>query len=305
MMTRRPIPVRGSHHLRREEGGKVREQKSLHVSVMPGQTLDALALHRGEVVVDATFGAGGHSAAIKKAAKVTLVTLDADPAAGASLTANFGDLAKVLKKEGVTSVDKVLLDLGWNRGQLASGRGFSFLYDEPLSMSYGPEPRSGYNAQEMLNTFSEKVLADIFYGYGEERYARRIAKAVVERRKGKKFETTIELVEVIKDAVPPAYRHGRLHPATRSTTALAIAVNDELRVLEDGLRAAWKLLACKGRIVVITFHSTEDRIVKHLFKEFSGKLVYKKPLVPTATETKENPSARSAKLRTIEKICHE
>jgi len=276
---------------------------------MPHEVLKALDVKAGEIVVDATYGQGGHSALLKKEAKIKLVALDADPAAGV-VNANFGDLGKVAEDLGISQINKALFDLGWNRGQLSMGRGFSFMTDEPLNMSYGPTARSGFTATEILNTFTEKALADIFFGYGEERYARRIASAVVERRLVKPFETTMELVEVIKDAVPAAYRRGRLHPATRTFQGLRIAVNDELGVIEQGIKAAWSLLACEGRIAVITFHSIEDRVVKRLFASFTkaeskqkGRLLYKKPLIPTAAEVKANPASRSAKLRVIEKIC--
>lgn len=287
-----------------------------HVSVMPHEVVRALDVHKGEVVLDATYGQGGHSALLKKQAKIKLVALDADPAAlqhssgQAVINANFGDLAGVAEKLGITEIDKALFDLGWNRGQLSAGRGFSFMTDEPLVMSYSERPRSGFTAAEILNTFTEKALADIFFGYGEERYARRIASAVVLRRATKPFETTMEFVEVIKDAVPAAYRRGRIHPATRSFQGLRIAVNDELGVIEQGLGAAWQLLSCGGRIAVITFHSIEDRVVKRMFAGLAknskeARLIYKKPLAPTAAEVKANPAARSAKLRVIEKICQE
>lgn len=287
------------------------KQDTKHISVMPQEVLKALEVHHGEVVVDGTYGQGGHSALLKKAAKIKLVALDADPAAGV-INANFGDLAQVAADLGLKEVNKVLLDLGWNRGQLSSGRGFSFMTDEPLVMSYSATPRSGFTAAEILNTFTEKALADIFFGYGEERYARRIAKAVVERRRTQPFATTLEFVEVVKDSVPAAYRRGRLHPATRAFQGLRIAVNDELGVIEQGIRAAWSLLACEGRIAVITFHSIEDRVVKRLFASLAkedakhkGRLLYKKPLIPTAAEVKQNAASRSAKLRAIEKICQE
>ncbi len=281
-----------------------------HYSVMPREVVAALAVQKGEVVVDATFGQGGHSKALKAEAKIKLVALDADPMAGEGVVeANFGDLKEVMAKLGVTAIDKIVFDLGWNKGQLMSGRGFSFMHDEPLVMSYSESPRSGFTAAEILNTFTEKALADIFFGYGEERYARRVAKAIVERRKTKPFETTLELVEVIKDAVPAAYRRGRLHPATKSFQALRIAVNNELGVIEQGLNAAWQLLSCGGRIAVITFHSIEDRLVKRTFAAFvkggGGRLLYKKPLIPSQREVKENPASRSAKLRAIEKLCQE
>ena len=281
---------------------------------MVREVIDALALKNGEIVLDATYGQGGHSAALRRAAKIKLIALDADPATKV-LTGNFADLKKIAARLGVEKIDKAIFDLGWNRGQLGAGKGFSFLTDEPLNMSYGPQARSGFTAAEILNTFSEKALADIFFGYGEERYARRIAKKIVERRKLEPLSTTLELVEIVKDAVPPACRHGRLHPATKTFQALRVAVNDELKSLEQGLVAAWNLLAPCGRIAVVTFHSVEDRVVKKLFAQFSarsdltrkvgpcGKLPYKKPLVPTRAEVICNPAARSAKLRAIEKVC--
>ena len=311
------MPVRGSLRSRREEGAEVREQAPVqkHTSVMTREVLAALEPKAGETVVDATYGQGGHSAALKKAAKIKLISIDADPdvetsshnGAGPVIVGNFADLTAILKKLDIEKVNKVLFDLGWNRGQLSSGRGFSFLNDEQLNMSYAAEPRSGFTAAEILNEWSETVLADVFFGYGEERYARRIAKAVVARRAEKPFETTIELAEAVRDAVPPAYRRGRIHPATKTFQALRIAVNDELGVLDQGLKAAWAALAEGGRIAVITFHSIEDRAVKRYFvslaKAEKGRLIYKKPLAPTAAEVKANPASRSAKLRAIEKIC--
>jgi 16S rRNA (cytosine1402-N4)-methyltransferase len=286
---------------------------------MAEQAIKFLDLKKGDVVVDGTLGMGGHSEAILKTEHVALIAIDADPEAVKAGTeklkkygerahiveGNFRDLAHLLKKEGVAKVDKVLLDLGWNMTQLSSGRGFSFMRDEPLNMSYGPRPASGFTAAEILNNWEEKVIADVLYGYGEERYARKIAKAIVERRATKAFETTIELVETIRDAVPPSYRHGRINPATRSFQALRIAVNDELGSIEKGVTAAWDHLQVNGRLIVITFHSIEDRLVKQMFANYAkhgGKLLVKKPLVPEQSEMSRNPSARSAKMRAIEKI---
>lgn len=312
-------PVRVRHSLSREEESGSREQISAshsgagthpHVSVMLQEVLKLLAVKKGEVVVDATYGAGGHSRALAAAAKIKLIAIDADSAVAALhpgvTVANFAGLDAVLKKEGIEKIDKALFDLGWNRGQLSSGRGFSFMTDEPLNMSYGTKPASGFTAAEIVNTWSEKVLADVFFGYGEEHYARRIARAIVARRAHQSITTTIELVEIIRDAVPPAYRRGKLNPATRSFQALRIAVNDELKSIERGLESAWRHLSCGGRIAVITFHSTEDRVVKKLFAAYAkkqGKLVVKKPLTPSREEIRKNPSARSAKLRAIEKVC--
>jgi 16S rRNA (cytosine1402-N4)-methyltransferase len=285
---------------------------------MVKEALELLDLKKGDVVVDATLGVGGHSEAVLRRAGVSVLALDADPEAIALATrrlarfskrlavvnANFRDLGKVLKKTGAQPT-KFLFDLGWNREQLSMGRGFSFLADEPLVMSYGDAPASGFTAAEILNQWEEKVIADVLFGYGEERYARPIAKAIAARRAFKPFETTLELVEAVRDAVPSRYRHGRLHFATKTFQALRIAVNDELGSLEKGIAAAWEALPAGGRIVVITFHSIEDRLVKRAFASLAkhgGRLLVKKPLPPTPAEISRNPSARSAKLRGIEKL---
>ena len=287
---------------------------------MLDEVLTSLDVQKTDLVLDATAGQGGHSFAILSSMPGSeVLALDADPEAVALaqkrlskfkkralvVLSNFEHVEKVLHKQGVKEINKALFDLGWNSGQLASGRGFSFGHDEPLNMSYGPEPVSGFNAREIVNEWDEKTLADVFYGYSEEQYSRRIAKAIIDRRSFKPIETTIELSELVRDAVPPGYRHGRIHPATKTFQALRIAVNDELGVIERGVEGAWKHLAPGGRIAVISFHSTEDRVVKQLFQKLvkdGGRLVYKKPLVPSRAEIIHNPRARSAKLRVIEKI---
>jgi len=285
-----------------------------------------LALRDHDVVIDGTAGQGGHSEAILKTADVTLLSIDADDEAVArtalrlqklgkraenaqAALGNFSDIKRIAHSRHIKEADKILLDLGWNMGQLESGRGFSFLHDEPLNMSYGDKPASGFTAAEILNTWEEKTIADVLFGYGEERYARRIAKAVVARREIEPIETTLEFVEIIKDAVPGAYRHGKIHPATRSFQALRIAVNNELEVLKQCIDDSFELLACDGRIAIITFHSIEDRIVKQAFakrvKEGKARLLSKKPLTAGTEEITNNRPSRSAKLRGIEKICNE
>ncbi len=294
-----------------------------HTSVLLTESIDALNLRAGAIVVDATAGQGGHSEAILlREPSCKLVALDADPESvrivrerlahfgerAQVIESNFGDIATVLLKLGVQHVDAVLFDLGWNSGQLASGRGFSFLHDDPLNMSFGTTPASSFDAREIVNTWSEETLANALYGYGEEKYSRRIAKAIVDRRAHAPIETTAQLVAIISDAVPALYRRGRLHFATRTFQALRIATNDELGAIERGLASAWGMLADQGRLAVITFHSIEDRVVKRLFASYvkeGGRLVYKKPLVPTHAEIISNPRARSAKLRVIEKLCNE
>jgi 16S rRNA (cytosine1402-N4)-methyltransferase len=290
---------------------------------MVAEVLNGLEVRASDVVLDATAGQGGHSFEIlSQVPNATVVALDADPAAvdiASTRLAPFGDRAQVvesnfehvdkaLKKLGIREVNKVLFDLGWNSGQLASGRGLSFQHDEELNMSYGKKPASGFTAKEILNEWDEKTLADVFFGYGEEQYARRIAKAVIARRQFQPIHSTLELVELVRDAVPPAYRHGRINPATKTFQALRIAVNDELGVIERGLVAVWPHLACGGRIAVITFHSVEDRLVKQLFQQYAkkdGLIVTKKPIIPSRQEISNNPRARSAKLRLIEKVCNQ
>lgn len=310
------------NRLSREEGGFARQQKLgkvSHQSVMPKEVLEYLDVQPGELVVDATAGEGGHSYEIlKHQPKAQVLALDADPAAvlrareclepfgtrAEVVEANFNELKKVLARKGIKKINKALFDLGWNSGQLASGRGFSFLTDEPLNMSYGKKPASGFTAAEALNEWDEETLANVFYGYGEERYARRIAKAVVARREIQPIATTFELIEIVRDSTPRPYHKGRIHFATRAFQALRMAVNDELGVINAGVTAAWEHLAPGGRIAVITFHSIEDRAVKRLFADFTkhgGRLAFKKPLIPARTEIISNPRARSAKLRVIER----
>jgi len=316
--------LRAQHHLSREEDGTGREEvraqsAAAHYSVFKQEVVAMLEPKKSDVVLDATVGLGGHAEALLDAGAGKVIALDADPRAmeasrarlerfgsrAVVLNNNFRDISPALHDAGVKNISKAVFDLGWNMTQLASGRGFSFLHDEPLYMAYGEKPASSFSAAEMINTFSEKVLADIFFGYGEERYARRIAKKIIETRENSPILTTAQLVALIKNAVPAAYRNGRLHPATRTFQALRIAVNDELGSIEKGLAAAWQALLPGGRIAVITFHSIEDRVVKRTFADFAkagGKLLFKKPMTPSKEEVAENPPSRSAKLRAIEKI---
>jgi 16S rRNA (cytosine1402-N4)-methyltransferase len=273
----------------------------------------------GDTVVDATLGGAGHSKEILKRLGTdgTLIGFDADihaierskQAIGDSsatvlfLHSNFRRLEEALRERGVTRIDRALYDLGWSSYQLSGGRGFSFLADEPLSMAY--DEGQTLTARTIVNTWEETSLADVIYGWGEERYARRIATAIIDARQHAPIETSGQLADIVSGAVPGAYRRGRIHPATKTFQALRIAVNDELGALEESLRAAWRLLSEGGRISVISFHSIEDRIVKRLFvsweKEGGGARVTKKPLTATEEELSANPRARSAKLRVIEK----
>ncbi|MDR3571497.1 MAG: 16S rRNA (cytosine(1402)-N(4))-methyltransferase RsmH [Candidatus Pacebacteria bacterium] len=290
-----------------------------HQSVLLHESIEALEIAKDDIVVDATLGGAGHSKAIVDllGSKGMLIGLDADSDAierakvrlsGSKarlefINGNFKDLQQILESIGVEQITKALFDLGWSSFQLDAGRGFSFQTDEPLLMTYAKEP-NGLTASTIVNTWAESSLADVIYGWGDERYSRRIAKGIVAARAKKNIETARELAEVIKASVPAPYRFGRLHPATKTFQALRIAVNDELGALKSGITAAWRKLVPGGRIAVITFHSIEDREVKELFAEFvqqGGIKIPKKPIKPSLEELQENPRARSAKLRVIQK----
>lgn len=296
----------------------------MHASVLLQEAVGSLGLTPGSTVIDGTLGSGGHARQIcdQVGASGTLIGLDLDSESiarsqelltGAQCTiklheANFKDLDHVLKTEGIDHVDAILLDLGWSMDQFeTSGRGFSFRRDEPLSMMLkASKSEAEFDAADIVNTWKEEDIANILYGYGEERFARRIAREIVERRDEHPLQTTTDLVDVIMSSVPAFYRHGRIHPATRSFQALRIAVNDELRSLSEVLVKGFTALKPGGRMAVITFHSLEDRIVKNFFRERviadEGELMTKKPVIPTDEELMANPRSRSAKLRVIKKL---
>lgn len=291
----------------------------MHIPVLLHEVIDGLAVQKGETVVDATLGGAGHAKALAERIGKggVLIGIDEDEAAVRRgkkelegfkgklhlVRGNFRNLAKVMAKLKVKQADRILMDLGVSSFQLdRGGRGFSFRRDEPLRMTLGKKKSGLFDAATMVNEWEEKNLADIIYGYGEERFARKIAKAIVEARAARPLRTSGELAAVIERAVG---RRGRLHPATKTFQALRIAVNDELRALEEALPQAIEALAPGGRLAVISFHSLEDRIVKRVFKRAAAagtiSLVGKKPLTPSAEESDENPRSRSAKLRIIEK----
>ncbi len=285
---------------------------------MVAEALTHLAPSRGGVFVDGTVGLGGHARAALEAGATTLLGVDRDPAAvelARERLAEFGDRARVvhgdyrdlpaiLDAAGLSTVDGILLDLGVSSMQFdAPGRGFSFRRDEPLDMRM--DTSQGETAAEMLESADEKALADVIYEFGEERHARRIARALVAARTTGRIETTGRLAEVVRRAVP---RRGytRIDPATRTFQAVRIWVNRELDGLGECLDAAAGRLRPGGRLVVISFHSLEDRIVKHAFRSMQAagthglRVLTKRPLVPTAGEIEQNPRARSAKLRAAE-----
>jgi 16S rRNA (cytosine1402-N4)-methyltransferase len=220
---------------------------------------------------------------------------------------NFRQLDEALGELGVKWIDAALFDLGLSSDQLeTSGRGFSFQDDEPLAMSFGdPSVPGRLTAKEIVNHWREESLADVIYGYGEETFARRIAKAIVAARRHAPLETTSQLVEVIRGAVPGWYTHRRLNPATKTFQALRIATNDELGALREALPKVWESLAPGGRLAIISFHSLEARILKEQFRLWvasgAGKLIAKKPILPSREEAVANPRSRSAQLRLIQK----
>jgi 16S rRNA (cytosine1402-N4)-methyltransferase len=291
--------------------------ESIHRTVLLKETIDGLlapqeAGKENLLVLDATFGGGGHSMEVlRRFPKAKIIALDQDKSAWRNNdkrisfhNKNFSDLDNVLKDE---KVDGIIFDLGLSSDQLDnSGRGFSFLRDEPLLMTMKESPsEEDVTAKEIVNNWEEKNLADIIYGYGEERYSRRIAKGIIEARRKAEIKTTFDLVKIINDSVPAVYRRGKIHPATRTFQALRIAVNDELGALKEGLEKGFEKLRQGGRMAVISFHSLEDRITKKFYKEKESegkaKLINKKPILAGEEELKNNPRARSAKLRILEK----
>lgn len=299
-----------------------------HQSVLLQTSIEGLDIKPGEIFVDGTLGGAGHSEEVIRrfGNEITVVGIDLDtdalvrskerleklPSFDSSKVffkeGSFRNIDKILDELGLAHVDKILLDIGTSSFQIEeSGRGFSFKLDEPLAMTLSKETLPDeVNARDVVNNWSEKSLSDIIYGFGEERYARKIANAIVSAREEKPIETSGELADIIINAVPASYRHGKIHPATRTFQAIRIAVNDELGALRDGVIKGFERLAPGGRMAVISFHSLEDRIVKDFFREMKNQgkaeLITKKPLTPSIEEISENPRSRSAKLRIISKI---
>lgn len=291
-----------------------------HITVLQHEAVDLLALKPASVVVDATMGSGGHGRAIisELGGSGVYIGIDADHTSidaaqkwskGATCTVhlvhdNFRNLSAILKSHAVSSPDAILADLGWRIEQFeGSGKGFSFKVDEPLLMTFGDPEDYPFTAADIVNEWDEEVLANIFYGYAEERFSRRIAKAIIETRAKELIQSSVQLADIISRAIPKRF-HGKTHPATKSFQALRIAVNDEFTALEEFLYHALQALAPGGRLAVISFHSLEDRIVKQTFLKYTrdheAVLVTKKPVTASPEELQANPRARSAKLRVIE-----
>lgn len=295
-----------------------------HIPVLLDESIAILSIQSGDVIVDGTFGGGGHSGAILETYKdISLVSVDLDEAAAERFSkkfagvkniqfvhSNFKDAKKILSETGHAQVDKVLLDLGTSTFQLlADERGFSFHSDTPLQMTFSRSgSHTGFTAYDIVNSWGEESIADVIYAYGEESKSRVIARAIVAARAEKPIATAKELSLVIESVLPwknkPFGKGKRIHPATKTFQALRITVNDELAVITEALDNWWEHLAPGGRIAVITFHSLEDRIVKQWMKsteDTTKRVITKKPIVPNEESLQENPRARSAKLRCIEK----
>lgn len=301
----------------------------VHKSVLFDEAIESLNIDKSKIILDGTAGGGGHSREIAKRAG-RLIAVDQDPDAIKVLHErldsfdnvtivqnNFSNVKDILKEQGIEKIDGMLLDLGVSSFQLDTAqRGFSYHTDAPLDMRMS---KSGLSAKDVVNTYSETELADILFRYGEEKFARRIAKNIVIHRQNKEIETTGELVDIIKESYPKAKMRDS-HPARKTFQAIRIEVNAELDALEKTLDSALDCLSSGGRLSIITFHSLEDRMVKEKFnswvnpctcpKEFPVCVCGKKPLgkmpfkfkAPSEAELEENPRARSSKLRCFEKF---
>lgn len=306
-----------------------------HISVLFQETMDGLRIQPNGVYADGTLGGGGHSLGILERGKdIRLIGIDQDPEAIAAakkrlapfsgqvafVNENFSQIKAVLSQLEIPALDGAVLDLGVSSYQLDNAaRGFSYMHDARLDMRMSPnKPKSAF---QVVNTYSREDLTRIFYEYGEENWSKRIAEFIVDRRAEKPIETTQELVEIIRAAIPKKARQEGSHPAKRVFQAIRIEVNGELEILARAVEDFVDVLKPGGRLAVITFHSLEDRIVKRTFAQLAAgctcpkefpvcvcqkkpqvKLITKKPILPSAAELEENIRAKSAKLRVVEKI---
>lgn len=306
-----------------------------HISVLLNECIDNLNIKPDGIYVDGTMGGGGHSLEIaKRLTTGRLICIDQDPnaheAAGKRLAEykdritfvrdNFGNIKSILDSLGIEKIDGMLLDIGVSSHQLDEAeRGFSYQQDAPLDMRMNPD--RPFSAYDVVNGYDEDELDRVIFTYGEERWARRIAQFIVKEREAKPIETTGELVDIIKKAVPKGARKDGPHPAKRTFQAIRIEVNGELEVLQRAIDDVAARLAAGGRLCIITFHSLEDRIVKEAFRKQEnpcicppqfpvcvcgkkplGRVITRKPILPSKEELEENPRSRSAKLRVLEGV---
>ena len=307
-----------------------------HYSVLLKESVDAIAPERGGVFADLTLGGGGHSLEIlkrmKDGSRLVAVDQDKDAIAASKLRLhdyldrvtfvndNFSNIANALEELGIESLDGAVIDLGVSSYQLDTPeRGFSYMHDAPLDMRMNRD--TGISAYDIINTYDKDALKKIIFEYGEEKFAPRIAAKIVEARKLRPIETTFELVDIIRSAMPDGGRGGEKHPAKRTFQAIRIEVNRELEVIEPAIRSVVSYLKPGARLAVITFHSLEDRLVKNIFGDMANpctcpknfpvcvcgkrptvKLTTRKPILPGENELSENSRSRSAKLRIAEKL---
>lgn len=286
----------------------------MHIPVLQKEAIEYLDPKPNENFIDCTLGYGGHAKAIleKTEPKGKVLGIDRDPEMIRNLKKikrlvsvcdNFSNLKEIVKQNGFNRVSGVLFDLGFSSWHLeGSGRGFTFLKNEPLDMRYNP--KNPLTAEKIINYWASWEIEKILREYGEERFSEKIAENIIKFRKVKPIEKTFQLVEVLKKATPSWYQHQRIHFATRAFQALRIAVNDELNNFIKALPQAQEVLKKDGRLVIISFHSLEDRIAKNFIRDNKNslKVATKKPIIPTQEEIKINPRSRSAKLRAAIKI---
>ncbi len=307
----------------------------LHIPVLFNETIESLRVHDGGLYVDGTLGGGGHSGGILKSAEnVSLIGIDRDSEAIAAaksklsqfgervtyVNRNFCDVANILTELGIDEIDGMVLDLGVSSYQLDnSERGFSYMQDARLDMRMNRNAQK--SAYEVVNEYPREELTRIFYEYGEEKWSAKISEIICEKRAQKPIETTLELVDIIKSAIPLKVRVKGSHPAKRVFQAIRIEVNNELGILDQAVREAVKFLKPGGRLSIITFHSLEDRIIKKTFADLASgcecpkdfpvcvcnkrpeiKIVTRKPVLPSQDEEERNSRAKSAKLRVAEKL---
>jgi 16S rRNA (cytosine1402-N4)-methyltransferase len=296
----------------------------MHIPVLLKECIDGLAIKKGGIYVDCTTNRAGHSLEIAKMLGKTgtliCIDLDQDALQGAEkvlrtlkqaptfhfVHSNFRNISTIISELGFSHVDGVLADLGLSSQELdESGRGFSFRFDEPLKMTFDAAPTEDMTtAYDIINFWSESTIADILFGFADETYARRIAKNIVQAREEKAIQTTHQLVDIIARSVPAMYRHRKTHFATKTFQALRMATNDEIGSVSDLVESLPKILTSGGRVCIITFHSTEDRIVKQGLRKNIETLkpITKKAIVPSEQELQENIRSRSAQLRIVERI---
>lgn len=292
-----------------------------HISVLMNEVLDSLNLNGDEVVLDGTVNGGGHALEISKKMNKDGVFIGVDQDATALEISskklvglepqihlvhdNFRNIDVILSNLDLTHIDRLLLDLGWSSNQFENPqRGFSFMHDGPLLMTLSDNPeKSPFTAEQIINEWAEESLVDIFEAYGEERFSKRIASRIVEQREKTPITRTLELADLVDSCIPKKFQKKGIHPATKIFQALRIATNDEMGALHEVLEKSFQLLSSGGKMLIISFHSIEDRIVKRFFKKLKenglAELETKKPIIATENELEENKRSRSAKLRVL------